>query len=123
MRLTNLSIWVYLSLISACSTQYTWVKPADPQADYAVDLYDCTNLANRSGAVYNQSDYEAPPAINAGPTSNSGCYDPNVSNVNCLSSTPQSLVPQTFNSEFGESSYEIFVDRCMNAKGWQKTAK
>ena len=110
-----------LSLLQACSTSYTWVKPSDPSADDAVDLYECTNLAVSSGAVYNQSDYQAPPAINAGPFSNEGCYNPNVSNVNCLSSTPQPMVPQTFNSEFGEDSYNRFVDRCMSARGWRKT--
>lgn len=125
MRPTNLLAIACLVLtqIAGCSTQFTWVKPSDPKADYSEDLYDCTTLTNQSGTVFNQSDYTAAPAINAGPTPNSGCYDPNVSNVNCLSSTPQSFVPQTFNSEFGESSYNASVDRCMNSRGWKKTTK
>ena len=114
------SFVVLLVALGGCATNYTWIKPADPTADNSVDLYECTNLAVSSGAVYNQSDYQAPPAINAGPFSNEGCYNPNVSNVNCLSSTPQSMVPETFNSQFGEDSYHRFVDKCMNARGWKK---
>lgn len=104
-----------------CNPQYSWVKSSDPLADDSEDLYECTNLAVSSGAVYTQSDYQAPPAINAGPFSNEGCYNPNVSNVNCLSSTPQSTIPQTFNSQFGEDAYQRLVDRCMNARGWSKS--
>ena len=115
---------VFMSLIfglAGCITQYAWVKSSDPLADDSVDLYECANLAVSSGAAYTQSDYQAPPAINAGPFSNEGCYNPNVSNVNCLSSTPQSMIPQTFNSQFGEDAYQRFVDKCMNERGWRKS--
>ena len=81
-------------LIQGCATTYVWVKPGDQGADDAVDLYNCTNDANRSGAVFNQSDYQAPPVVSESPFSNAGCYNPNVSDVNCLSATPQSLVPR-----------------------------
>lgn len=114
---------VFMSLIFAlagCNPQYVWVKSSDPLADDSVDLYECTNIAVSGGAVYSPSDYQAPPAINAGPFPNEGCYNPNVSNVNCLSSTPQPLVPGAFGSQFGEDAYQQSVDRCMNARGWKK---
>lgn len=110
-------------LLQGCSTVYTWVKPGEPKADYSEDLYNCTSEANRSGSVFNSTDYRAPPVISESPFSNAGCYNPSVSDVNCLSTTPQSSIPQTFNSQLGESSYQIFVDRCMKAKGWKKEAK
>ncbi len=115
-----LSISAIALLAQGCATTYTWVKPGEPGADDAVDLFNCTNDANRSGAIFNQSDYQSPPVVSESPFSNAGCYNPNVSNVNCLTATPQSLVPQTFDSQFGESSYQLFIDRCMRSKGWQK---
>jgi hypothetical protein len=109
-----------IMLLLGCNPQYSWVKPSNPHADDSVDLYECTNLAVSGGAVYTPSDYQAPPAINAGPFPNEGCYNPNVSSVNCLSSTPQPMVPETFNSQFGEDAYQRSVDRCMSTRGWKK---
>ena len=110
----------FLSVLMACTAQYTWTNPQRPSANYATDEYECTSLANRTVPVFDSSNYVPPPAINEGPRVNLGCNNPGVSSVNCFSSTPQSVIPLSDNQLLGKTSYERFVDQCLHERGWQK---
>ena len=108
-----------LNLI-ACASQFTWVNPSNPKADFAVAHYECTSLANRSVPVFDASSYAPPPAINEGPRANLSCNNPGASPVNCFSGTPQSAIPLTDAQLLGQTNYERFVSQCLEQRGWQK---
>jgi hypothetical protein len=107
-------------LLTACASQFTWVNPSNPKADFAVAQYECTSLANKSVNIYDSSNYVPPPAINEGPRANLGCNNPGVSPVNCFSGTPQSAIPLTDAQLLGQTNYERFVSQCLERRGWQK---
>ena len=104
----------------ACTTQYTWTNPQHPNANYSVDDYECSTLANSNVPVFNSSNYVPPPAINEGPRANLGCNNPGVSSVNCFSSTPQSVIPLSDRQLLGQTTYQQFVEQCLSQRGWQK---
>jgi hypothetical protein len=106
--------------LTACTAKYFWINPDYPNANYAADEYECTNLANRSVPVFDSSDYIPPPAIDLSPSPNLGCNNPNVSPVNCYSSSPQSVVPLSDKALLGQTTYQLFVEQCLHKKGWQK---
>ena len=125
MKMRSKTTIFYLSLLlllCACATNYIWVNPTNPAADYQIDLYECGNVANQSIPVYNASDYVAPPVINVGPTPNLSCNEIDGSSVNCFSATPQSPIPLTDGQRFGEDDYQKFIDSCLNKRGWIKQA-
>ena len=107
-------------ILTGCASQFTWVNPSNPKADFAVAQYECTNLANQSINIFDSSSYAPPPAINEGPRANSSCNNPGVSPVNCFSSTPQSAIPLTDSQLLGQTNYERFVTQCLERRGWQK---
>ena len=111
-----------LWLLCACATNYIWVNPTKPSADYQIDLYECGNLANQSIPIYDASDYVAPPAINVGPTPNLSCNEIDGSTINCFSATPQPVIPLTDSQEFGQDNYHKFINYCLNKRGWIKQA-
>ena len=47
-------------------------------------------------ALYNASNYVAPPVVNVGPRPNLSCNEIESSPVNCFSATPQSPIPLTY---------------------------
>jgi hypothetical protein len=106
--------------MSACATNYIWINPTKPSADYQIDLYECGNLANQSIPIYNASDYVPPPVINVGPNVNLSCNEIETSSVNCFSATPQSPIPLTYAQQFGKDDYHQFIDSCLNKRGWIK---
>lgn len=113
--------YTFLTLfLMSCATQYTWTNPQRPTANYAVEEYDCTTLANRTVPVFDSSSYIPPPAINEGPRANLGCNNPGVSQVNCFSITPQSAIPLSDKQLLGQTTYQHFVDQCLEQKGWKK---
>jgi len=114
-----LSIIILLGSMS-CTTQYTWINPVDPNANYVSDEYECTNLANRTVPAFDSTDYTPLPATNVGSSPNLGCNNSSVSPVNCFSSTPQSIIPLGDNQLLGTTTYQRFVAQCLNKKGWQK---
>jgi len=107
-------------LLTACASQFTWVNPSNPKADFAVAHYECTSLANQSVNIFDSSSYVPPPAINEGPRTNLGCNNPGVSPVNCFSGTPQSAIPLTDSQLLGQTNYERFVTQCLERRGWQR---
>ena len=107
-------------ILTGCASQFNWVNPSNPKADFAVAQYECTNLANQSINIFDSSSYAPPPAINEGPRANSSCNNPGVSPVNCFSSTPQSAIPLTDSQLLGQTNYERFVTQCLERRGWQK---
>jgi hypothetical protein len=107
-------------ILTGCASQFNWVNPSNPKADFAVAQYECTNLANQSINIFDSSSYAPPPAINEGPRANSSCNNPGASPVNCFSSTPQSAIPLTDSQLLGQTNYERFVTQCLERRGWQK---
>jgi hypothetical protein len=107
-------------ILTGCASQFTWVNPSNPKADFAVAQYECTNLANQSVNIFDSSSYVPPPAINEGPRANLSCNNPGVSPVNCFSGTPQSAIPLTDAQLLGQTNYERFVSQCLERRGWQR---
>lgn len=107
-------------ILTGCASQFTWVNPSNPKADFAVAQYECTNLANQSVNIFDSSSYVPPPAINEGPRANLSCNSPGVSPVNCFSGTPQSAIPLTDSQLLGQTNYERFVTQCLERRGWQR---
>ena len=107
-------------LLTACASQFTWVNPSNPKADFAVAQYECTNLANQSVNIFDSSNYVPPPVINEGARTNLGCNNLGVSPVNCFSGTPQSAIPLTDSQLLGQTNYERFVSQCLERRGWQR---
>ena len=109
---------VVLFFLIACSAQYNWTNPTRLNANYVSDEYECTNLANRTVPAYDSTDYIAPPAINEGARPNLACNNPNLSPVNCFSSTLQSVIPLSDNQLLRQTTYQRFIEQCLYAKGW-----
>lgn len=104
----------------ACSAQYNWTNPTQPSANYISDEYECSNLANRTMPVFDSTDNIPPPAINEGSRPNLACNNPNISPVNCFSSTPQSVIPLSDSQLLRQTTYQRFIEQCLNKKGWKK---
>jgi hypothetical protein len=111
---------VFAFFLIACSTQYDWINLTQPNANYASDRYECANLANRTASAFDSADYIPPPAINEGARPNLACNSPNLSPVNCFSSTPQSAIPVSDSQLLRQTTYQRFIEQCLNKKGWQK---
>ena len=120
LKITKFLSVLLLLVLLGCAAQYTWTNPQQPSANYAADEYECTTLANRTVPIFDSSNYVPPPAINEGPRANLGCNNPGVSPVNCFSSTPQSVIPLSDNQLLGQTTYQRYVEQCLQQRGWQK---